>query len=99
MEDLFTHGSKTSGYHQPLSEKARPQTFEDFFGQTEVITEGPRLKDLVLSDQVPSLILWGPPGCGKTSFAVLVSKMTKSEFISRSAIDTGAKDLKQEGED
>lgn len=101
MEDLFSHSLNVSSRpdSQPLSEKARPQSFEDFVGQTEVINEGPRLKELVLRDQVPSLILWGPPGTGKTSFAVLVSKLTKAEFISRSAIDTGAKDLKQEGED
>lgn len=103
MDDLFsfTQSCNTSAQaaHRPLSERARPQNIKDFTGQAEVLNEGPRLRELISQDQVPSLILWGPPGCGKTSFAYLISKATKSEFISRSAIDTGAKDLKQEGED
>lgn len=98
-EDLFTQASQSSGSGpRPLSEKARPQTMDDFVGQTEVLNSGLRLRDLVVTDQVPSLILWGPPGCGKTSLAHLISKMTKSEFINRSAIDTGAKDLREIGE-
>jgi len=97
MDDLFS--SQNLSRNQPLAERARPFELEQFQGQSRILGEGRLLKDLVLKDHLPSLILWGPPGSGKTSFGHLISKTTKSTFVNRSAIDTGAKDLKMEGEE
>lgn len=98
MDDLFSMAGQDLAVGKPLAEKARPEKLTDFVGQEKWIGQGRLLADFLASDHLPSLVLWGPPGCGKTSFANLVSKATKSTFISRSAIDTGAKELKEEGE-
>jgi putative ATPase len=98
LSDLFSVLDQSDNKNQPLAERVRPRLFEDFSGQSEAFGQGSLLTNLLITDKLPSLVLWGPPGSGKTSFAHLVSKNTKSTFINRSAIDTGAKDLKLEGE-
>ena len=65
----------------------------DFLGQDEVIGEGKLLRKAIESDQMPSMIFWGPPGSGKTTLAAIIAKQTKSEFIQISAVSSGKKDL------
>ncbi len=93
--DLFSYNQ---GPHSdtPLAERLRPQTLEDILGQEKIFRPGSVLRDLIQKDQVPSLILWGPPGCGKTTFAHVLAKTTKKEFVSLNAIATGAKELREE---
>ena len=55
---------------QPLADKMRPQNLEDFFGQQELVGENSFLRKAILDDQVPSMILWGPPGSGKTTLVI-----------------------------
>jgi putative ATPase len=100
MEDLFSTAQPTSDQSlaRPLAERARPQKLEDFFGQTEVLGKGQPLDALIRGQRAFNVILWGPPGCGKTTFARLVATKTKSQFVSLSAIHVGVKDLKEEGE-
>jgi len=98
MEDLFSSSNENKERFQPLAERARPQTLEEFLGQQESVGAGKSIRKLFEQDRLPSLILWGPPGTGKTSFALLVAKKTKAQFVSLSAVDTGAKELRQEGE-
>jgi putative ATPase len=77
----------------PLAERLRPQTIEEFLGQEKVFGEGSYLREAMKQDRVPSLILWGPPGSGKTTLARILSHALQAEFISLSAVSSGKKDL------
>lgn len=99
-EDLFTiaddvrleSGGPDSG---PLAHRMRPKTLDDFVGQEKVLGPGKPLRQWIESDRVPSLILWGPPGCGKTTLAKIIAKKTLSRFESLSAVLSGVKDIKE----
>ena len=101
MDDLFNSVQNSVEFKgsRPLAERARPEDLQSFVGQDQVVGKGSVLRDLLLADSLPSLILWGPPGTGKTSFAHLISRLTKAVFISLSAVDTGAKELKAQGDE
>ncbi len=77
----------------PLAERMRPKTIEEFLGQEKVFGEGSFLRDAIKHNQVPSLILWGPPGSGKTTLARILSHALQAEFIVLSAVSSGKKDL------
>lgn len=78
----------------PLAERLRPETLDDFIGQEKIFGEGSFLRAALEEDRLPSLILWGPPGSGKTTLARLVAKHTKAEFFTLSATGSGVKDLR-----
>ncbi len=84
--------------NQPLAEKLRPRRLEDMLGQLKILGPQSNWRKLIEAGQLPSMILWGPPGCGKTTFALLLAKHVDAEFITRNAIDTGAKALRELGE-
>jgi putative ATPase len=73
----------------------RPKTLEDFFGQETLVGEGSFLRQAILDDHIPSLILWGPPGCGKTTLALIIAQETRSAFLQLSAVGSGVKDLRR----
>lgn len=79
----------------PLADRLRPSAWDEFFGQEEVISPGKPLRQLIERDEVPSLILWGPPGSGKTTLARLIANLTKSAFIQLSAVSSGLDDLRK----
>jgi len=79
----------------PLAERLRPSNLEDFFGQEELLGEGTFLRSAIQEDRVPSMILWGPPGCGKTTLASVIAKLTKSEFVQLSATSSGVEELRK----
>lgn len=79
----------------PLAERMRPGTLDEFKGQEHLLGPGKILRRLIESDQISSLILWGPPGAGKTTLARIVANATQSHFIFFSAILSGVKDLRQ----
>lgn len=79
----------------PLAERMRPRNLLQFVGQEHLLGEGKLLRRLIETDQVSSLILWGPPGSGKTTLARIVAHATSSHFIFFSAILSGVKDLRQ----
>src|SRR5438128_8610262 len=78
----------------PLADRMRPQTLDEVIGQGHLLDPGKPLRTAIERDQVPSMILWGPPGVGKTTLAQIVAKMTKSTFIPFSAVLAGIKEIK-----
>src|SRR5690348_16661803 len=81
--------------HQPLAERMRPRTLDEFIGQEKLLGPGKPLRVQIESDNLGSMLLWGPPGCGKTTLARLIARLTKSEFISFSAVLSGIKEIKE----
>jgi hypothetical protein len=79
---------------RPLAERMRPQRLEDYAGQTHILGPGKPLRVQIERDELQSLILWGPPGVGKTTLAQLVARMTRCEFIPFSAVMSGIKEIK-----
>ena len=79
----------------PLAERMRPQTLEEFMGQEHLLGEGKLLRRLIETDQLTSLIFWGPPGSGKTTLARIIANATRSHFIFFSAILSGIKDIRE----
>lgn len=80
---------------QPLAERLRPQTLNDYIGQTHLVGEGRILRRMIESGNVASFILWGPPGVGKTTLARIIANLTKSEFHTLSAVTSGVKDVRE----
>ena len=78
----------------PLAERVRPAALEDFIGQEHLVGEEGIIRKAVLAGAVPSMILWGPPGVGKTTLAFLISRYVKAEFYTLSAISSGVKDVR-----
>ena len=72
----------------------RPETLDDFAGQEHILGPGKPLRTQIERDQLTSLILWGPPGVGKTTLARIIARMTKSEFVPFSAVLAGIKEIK-----
>lgn len=79
----------------PLAFLLRPGNFQNFIGQKHLVGQNGILKNLIQKDEISSLIFWGPPGCGKTSLAYLISKITKAKFIYISAVSAKLEDLKK----
>ena len=73
----------------PLATRMRPRSLDEFVGQSRLVGEGGPLRELIRLDRVPSLIFWGPPGCGKTSLAHIIAGETRSAFVPFSAVTEG----------
>ena len=80
---------------QPLAARLRPQTLEEYCGQKHLLGEGKVLRRLIESDNIGSMIFWGPPGVGKTTLARIIAGRTKANFIDFSAVTSGIKEIKQ----
>jgi len=79
---------------RPLADRMRPQSLDDFVGQVQVVGQGKPLRAAIESGQPHSLILWGPPGTGKTTLARLIAKTSDAQFIALSAVMAGVKDVR-----
>ena len=80
---------------QPLAERLRPQTLEEYCGQKHLLGEGKVLRRLIEGDKIGSMIFWGPPGVGKTTLARIIANRTRAKFIDFSAVTSGIKEIKQ----
>ena len=79
---------------RPLADRMRPQTLDEYAGQEHILGPGKPLRTQIERDQLTSIILWGPPGVGKTTLARIIAHMTKSEFVPFSAVMSGIKEIK-----
>src|SRR5215831_18531378 len=79
----------------PLADRMRPRTLDEVVGQGHLLDPGKPLRTAIERDQVPSMILWGPPGVGKTTLAQIIARMTKSTFVPFSAVLSGIKEIKE----
>ena len=84
---------------EPLAYRMKPKKLEDFYGQEEIVGENKLLYRLIKADKLTSIILWGPPGCGKTSLARVIANTTKNKFIELNATNAGVGDIKKIAED
>ena len=80
---------------RPLADRMRPQTLDEFVGQEELLGAGKPLRTQIERDDISSMLLWGPPGCGKTTLARIIARRTRSEFVPFSAVLSGIKEIKQ----
>ena len=80
---------------EPLASRMRPRDLSEFVGQEHLVGEGMLLRQMIERDQIPSMILWGPPGVGKTTLANVVANLTKAEFVNFSAVTSGIREIKE----
>jgi putative ATPase len=81
--------------NQPLAERMRPRALDEFIGQEKLLGPGKSLRVQIENDNLGSMLFWGPPGCGKTTLARLIARLTSSEFVSFSAVLAGIKEIKE----
>jgi len=98
--DLFDRGGpedegRETSFHIPLADRMRPRSLEEFTGQEHLLGEGMPLRRLIEAGTIPSMILWGPPGTGKTSLGRLLSEYVGAPFRSFSAVLSGVKEVRE----
>jgi putative ATPase len=94
--DLFERkGKELFKREAPLADRMRPRTLDEFVGQNHLLGQGKVLRQAIESDHLPSMILWGPPGSGKTTLAMMITSTTGAQFFAFSAVLSGVKEIKE----
>ena len=81
--------------NEPLASRLRPTSLDGYVGQRHLIGEGKLLRRMIETDQISSMIFWGPPGVGKTTLAQIIAHLTKAEFVNFSAVNSGIKEIRE----
>ena len=93
--DIFDyHAQKAADSIRPLAERMRPANLDEFIGQLHVVGKGTLIRNAIEQDRIFSMILWGPPGCGKTTLARIIAAETRSHFVHFSAVLSGVKEIR-----
>ena len=87
--------SKEQPVLEPLANRLRPLTLDQYVGQKHLVGKGKVLWQFIQNDQIPSMIFWGPPGVGKTTLAKIIAQTTKAHFIDFSAVNSGIREIKK----
>lgn len=95
MQDSLFQNNPAIKKNAPLAERCRPQILDEIYGQESILAPGKALRLSIENDQIPSMILWGPPGSGKTTLAQVLARVSQSHFVQLSATDSGIKDLRR----
>src|SRR6516164_5601260 len=96
MDSLFPHDDAAAAPSRaPLAERMRPRTFDEFVGQQDLLAAGKPLREAIDRDLLQSIILWGPPGTGKTTLARIIADTTQARFVSFSAVLAGIKEIRE----
>lgn len=97
MDNLFSDSlfSAHVASHTPLAERMRPHNLDGFVGQEHLLGENSLLRSIIKSDKLNSMILWGPPGSGKTTIARIIAHMTEAHFVEFSAVTSGVADIRK----
>jgi len=97
MTSLFDDDEKPAKKRasDPLAERMRPRTFDEFVGQEELLAPGKPLREAIERDLLQSIILWGPPGTGKTTLARIIAERTQARFVAFSAVLSGIKEIRE----
>ena len=94
--DMFEYRREQEmGREAPLAARMRPRSFDEFVGQEHIVGEDRALRKSIEADRLPSMVLWGPPGSGKTTLANLIARLTRSHFSPISAVSAGVADLRR----
>ncbi len=94
FRSLDAQADAESSGPRPLADRMRPQTLDEFIGQEKLLGPGKPLRTQIERDDLGSMILWGPPGCGKTTLARIIARITRSDFVPFSAVVSGIKEIK-----
>lgn len=95
MEQMTLFDNEIRNISVPLASRVRPKNLDQFVGQQHLIRQGKILRRMIETDQVTSMIFWGPPGVGKTTLAGIIAEKTKANFINFSAVTSGIKEIKE----
>jgi len=93
--DLFSYQEQSEPQQRLLADRLRPQSLDEYIGQEHIVGAGKLLRRAIEADQVSSILLYGPPGCGKTTLAHIISQQTKGSFVRLNAVDASVKDVRE----
>ncbi len=93
--DLFSYRAEAEPRNRLLADRMRPEAIEEYIGQEHIVGAGKLLRRAIEADAVTSILLYGPPGCGKTTLAHIISKRTEGDFVRLNAVDASVKDVRE----